>query len=63
MSFDPAKASPEQIQARLEKFKRKAPQIIDQAHFDLILDSFPDDQREAVFQEIAPLLPFIPNHG
>lgn len=61
--FDHAKASQEQIQARLEKFKRKAPQIIDQYHFDQILNSFPEDQRETVFNEVGPLLSFIPIHG
>ena len=58
MSFDSASATKEQIQARLDKFKRRAKHITDQEHFDSILKSFPADERETVFAEVKTLVPF-----
>ena len=60
MAFDHEHASPAQIQARLDKVKRRAKDILEQEHFDRILHSFPPRQRETIFNEIRALVPFTP---
>lgn len=41
---------------RIEKFKRRAKDIATSPHLEKILKSFPEEHRDAIEQEIQPLL-------
>ena len=58
MSFDHTRATPEQLQERRDKLKRRAELITDQEHLDQILKSFPPKLRGEILAEIQPLLSF-----
>lgn len=62
MSFDHENASPEDILARREKFKRRAKDglIKTQVHLDKIMASFPPEQRAEILESVGPFLSFTP---
>lgn len=41
---------------RRKLFRTKAPLVKDQAHLDMILATFPEAQRQAIFDDVQPLL-------
>ena len=47
---------PDDIKRRIAKFKRRAPHIIDQEHFDVILASFPLDIQPDIYAEVLSLI-------
>lgn len=56
--FDHTTATPEDIDARRQKFVRRAPFLTDRVHFEKILASFPEDQQDAIRAQVEPLLTF-----
>lgn len=47
---------PDDIKRRLAKFRRRAPFIVDQEHFDAVLASFPIEMQPDIYKEIAALV-------
>lgn len=49
------------VEDRRAVFVAKAGEVTDQAHFDAIMDSFPEEMRDEIYDEVEPLLkkPFV----
>lgn len=58
MAFDHENATPEQLEARRQKFVRQAPKIKDAVLYTKILNTFPLDMQDSVKADIEPLLTY-----
>lgn len=45
-----------EVELRIEKFKRKAPMIQSAEHLEKILTSFPEEMRGSIRAQVLPLL-------
>ena len=50
--------NPEAVLARIQKFSRRAKDIIDVDHLILIMASFPEPQRTSIYETVRPMLGF-----
>lgn len=46
-----------ELNARIAKFKRRAPMVTSQSHLEKIIGSFPEEHRPLVISEIGSILP------
>lgn len=46
-----------ELNARIAKFKRRAPMLTSQSHLEKIIGSFPEEHRPLVISEIGSILP------